>query len=89
MKLKPRDVSIKDLRKLGGEWTAERLGFGYYAYHGKYCGSVWKLQSYSHVGFDVGGREYYYSRWHLTRDGMTTTSSDPVMEIKMLAKPGR
>lgn len=61
---------IRDLRELGGVWTSERIGFGYFRYLGQVRGHDYTLQSYAHMAprFD-GDDESFVSRWHITRDG--------------------
>ena len=62
---------IRELRKLGGRWVAERQGFGVYIYRGEWLGSAWEIRSYAHLspGYD-GDDESYAVRWHITKDGV-------------------
>lgn len=61
---------IKDLRAIGGNWKAERLGFGYYRYVGtEVCPYRVEIQSYAHLAptFD-GDDDTFRSYWHLKLD---------------------
>lgn len=79
---------IKRLRALGGDWTAERIGFGYYRYRGTWLGSSWELQSYAHLApqFD-GDDETFESMFHIYRDGtlFEHPTSDPVFLMRCAA----
>ena len=50
MKLIDREqtLRIRELRAMGGEWRAERIGFGYFAYHGVVNGRKLRVQSYAY-----------------------------------------
>lgn len=61
---------IKDLRALGGTWTCERIGFGYYRYTGtELCPYRIEIQSYAHLAptYD-GDDDTFRSYWHLKLD---------------------
>lgn len=76
---------IKDLRRLGGTWTAERYGFGVYVYHGNWKGAKWKIQSFAHMAprFD-GDDDNFKVLWHITKNGEPVgfPSKDPVLVLK-------
>lgn len=64
-----KKYNIKSLRKLGGNWVAEQIGFGYYRYVGEYKGHKIELQDYSHCEILESGFEDFYSRTHIYVDG--------------------
>lgn len=62
-------INIKELRKLGGDWKAEQLGFGYYRYVGKYKEHTIELQNYAHSSMSETGDSDYYSQTHVSLNG--------------------
>ena len=77
---------IKELRKLGGEWTVKRKSFGTYSYHGKIDGNTYELNSYAHFTpmFD-GDDDSFTIYWHITKNGrdFMWPTENPVFLIEM------
>ena len=67
---------IQDLRKLGGFWKAYQTAFGCWKYIGVFCGSIWKIQSFSRVD---------ETQWHVYKDGEEIKKSpDPIAYLKLI-----
>lgn len=61
---------IKRLRKLGGQWAAQRNGMGGWWYSGSLNGKEVELRAYSHFAprYD-GDDDSFVTLWHTTIDG--------------------
>lgn len=77
-------LSITSLRKLGGEWQAEQLGFGYYVYFGVIGKNHYEIQSFSQLspkydGDDESCRSIYRIR---RNNEVDTWTYNPMWDLK-------
>ena len=87
-------VSIANLRKLGGRWSAHREGFSSYSYEGLVDGHLIKVYSRAHLAPQYDGDDDSFEvRWHVLVDGKEywcIGSFDPVGGIqKWLERNGK
>lgn len=61
---------LRELRKLGGEWKAIRLGFNWWEYEGDLLGHHYEIARHSYLASRWSGDDdHFISLWTVKRDG--------------------